>query len=236
MAEDMLQQAIEAIKAGDEHTGEVLLAKVLKADPRHETALVWLYKIARTPERKREAIEWALSINPDRIWAKRAQKNLEREIARLQSSQSPPNAAPPPAETPPQPAAQAPEPAPKTTPPEPGQLPAEAGLAVPAAPPPEAPATSAGAEAKEADQRLLDRAIAWEQSGKKSSLLLKGNDLNEAEFRMIQFDRMPELTPLQIEYIIASRQRVIRQLYLLVTLVAIGAMVALGLAILALIT
>lgn len=78
---DILQQAIEAIKAGDEQTGEILLSKVLKADPHNETALMWLFKIGDTLERRRQYVEWTLQVNPDSRWAKRAVNILNMEQA-----------------------------------------------------------------------------------------------------------------------------------------------------------
>jgi WD40 repeat protein len=84
---DILQQAIEAIKVGDEQTGEVLLSKVLKADPHNETALMWLFKIADTFERRRQYVEWTLQVNPNSRWAKRAVNILKMEQAGREAAQ-----------------------------------------------------------------------------------------------------------------------------------------------------
>jgi hypothetical protein len=55
--------------------------------------------------------------------------------------------------------------------------------------------------------RLLTRAVEWESRGRDRSLLLRGSDLEAAEEGQARAtDKEPELTPLQRQYILASRQ------------------------------
>src|SRR5947207_5548709 len=64
-----------------------------------------------------------------------------------------------------------------------------------------------------AHTRLLTRAIEWENKGKNNSFVLRGEDLRSAEQWLAQAgaqkDRQP--TPLQTEYIIASRKAAARR-------------------------
>ena len=58
-----------------------------------------------------------------------------------------------------------------------------------------------------AHTRLLVRALEWEQKQRNTSFVLRGNDLREAEGWLVQtVEKEPLPTPLQIQYITASRQ------------------------------
>jgi CHASE2 domain-containing sensor protein len=75
-----------------------------------------------------------------------------------------------------------------------------------------------------AHTRLQMRAIEWEREKKDNSFLLRGNDLIASERLLKQgADKKPELTSLQIEYVVASRtlpyRRVKRRVVLLSSLV-----------------
>lgn len=85
---DTLQQAIEAIKAGDEATGEKLLEQVLAADPKNESALLWKFKVADTYEARLHCVKQALAINPNSQWARRGLRILEMEVSRPHPGQS----------------------------------------------------------------------------------------------------------------------------------------------------
>ncbi len=55
--------------------------------------------------------------------------------------------------------------------------------------------------------RLLSHALEWNEKGQDSSLLLRGNDLLEAENWLAQsVDKHPQPTPIQSQYIFASRK------------------------------
>jgi len=72
----MLADAITAIRSGDKARGQTLLAQALRIDPRYETAWLWMASVAETPERRRECLERALTINPNNEDARRALKAL----------------------------------------------------------------------------------------------------------------------------------------------------------------
>jgi myo-inositol-1(or 4)-monophosphatase len=76
-----LQQAIAAIKDGDEATAERLLAQILEADPYNESALLWLFKVANTYQERLRCVKQVLAVNPNSLWARRGLKILELETS-----------------------------------------------------------------------------------------------------------------------------------------------------------
>ena len=80
-----LQQAIAAIKAGDKETGQQLLMKVIKADPKNEAAWLWMASTLDDPQEKKECLQKVLQINPGNEMAKKALVAFERpgELAEL---------------------------------------------------------------------------------------------------------------------------------------------------------
>jgi type VI secretion system protein VasI len=73
-----LQQAIAAIKAGDKSTGKRLLAQVLRADPRNESAWLWLAYAVDDTGQKRECLERVLAISPSNEWAREQLESIQR--------------------------------------------------------------------------------------------------------------------------------------------------------------
>jgi WD40 repeat protein len=86
-----------------------------------------------------------------------------------------------------------------------------------------------------AHTRLLTRALEWERKGRNPSYLLRGNDLQEAETWLAEAGKHgePQPTPLQSEYLLASRREAARSQRRALTAVTCGLVVALILAVLA---
>lgn len=78
MTDDLLRQAISAIKSGDKVLGKKLLVKVLEQDSRNEFAWLWLSKCVTSHEQKLDCIKRVLEINPYNATA-------QKELARLQT-------------------------------------------------------------------------------------------------------------------------------------------------------
>ncbi len=66
-----LEEAIQAIKAGDKATGRQMLADILQADLENESAWLWLSGVADSDDEKRKCLQRVLEINPDNTVAKR---------------------------------------------------------------------------------------------------------------------------------------------------------------------
>jgi WD40 repeat protein len=83
--------------------------------------------------------------------------------------------------------------------------------------------------------RLLTRAIEWETKGKNNSFVLRGVDLRAAEQWLTQAgaDKERQPTPLQTDYIIASRKAAAQRQRITLGAVTFGALVAIVLAIVA---
>src|ERR1051325_7362732 len=59
-----LEQAIEAIQAGQKAQGLAILARLVSQDPRNERAWLWLASCVDEPERKRYCLKRVLELNP----------------------------------------------------------------------------------------------------------------------------------------------------------------------------
>jgi hypothetical protein len=95
-AANKLQRAILLIRSGNKREGGRLLAEILQADPRNETAWFWMSGIVANDELRIDCLKRVLDINPGNRVAREA-------LAALRGKQtSPPESAPPtrlPAET-----------------------------------------------------------------------------------------------------------------------------------------
>lgn len=87
-----LDQAIAAINAGDNKTGQRLLTEIVQANPRDDLAWVWLARAVSAPERKEYCLKRALAINPHNREAQIDLQNL-RQKPRVQPA--PPESQPP---------------------------------------------------------------------------------------------------------------------------------------------
>jgi len=59
MSSDTLQSAIASIRSGDKDTGKLLLAEVIRGDPRNETAWLWMSAVIDT--HKHAVSAWGLA-------------------------------------------------------------------------------------------------------------------------------------------------------------------------------
>ena len=98
MTQALLQQAIDAIRHGDKAGGQRLLAQVLRADPRSETAWLWMSQIVETDAQRLDCLRRILAINPNNAAARRGVEMLEARPGAA-SSPAPPHSEAPPAPT-----------------------------------------------------------------------------------------------------------------------------------------
>lgn len=85
----ILQQAITAIKSGDKVTGQKLLLSLVKANPNHEMALLWLSVTTDDITKKRQCFERVLTINPNNEAAKRGLAELQKQVSQSQQLEVP---------------------------------------------------------------------------------------------------------------------------------------------------
>jgi hypothetical protein len=76
-AHGLLQQGIEALKAGRKAEARKLLAQVVQQDQRNETAWLWLSGAVDTDEQRRYCLENVLKVNPANVMARRGLERLE---------------------------------------------------------------------------------------------------------------------------------------------------------------
>ena len=81
MTQALLQQAVDAIRRGDKVTGQRLLAQVLRADPRGETAWLWMSQIVETDAQRLDCMRRILAINPNNATARRGVELLEARMS-----------------------------------------------------------------------------------------------------------------------------------------------------------
>jgi hypothetical protein len=64
MIDDLLNQAVAYIKAGNTEKGKQILVNVLRQNPRDENAWLWMSRCVTTREQKKDCFERVLKINP----------------------------------------------------------------------------------------------------------------------------------------------------------------------------
>jgi tetratricopeptide (TPR) repeat protein len=69
--EQMLQQAVEAVKRGDRKTAKDLLTRLLKADQNNATYWVWMSAAMDTQKERIYCLQTALKLDPNNVAAKR---------------------------------------------------------------------------------------------------------------------------------------------------------------------
>ena len=77
MTDDHLQQAIEAIQAGDKQRGRELIAATLKQDRNNEQAWLWLTQTDISKDQKIKSLQNVLKINPNNEQAKTGLAQLQ---------------------------------------------------------------------------------------------------------------------------------------------------------------
>lgn len=77
MNNDLLGQAIAAIKSGDKASGAQMLAQLIKQNPRNEVAWLWLSTCVESNEQKQYCLNRVLAINPNNKDARQALAQLE---------------------------------------------------------------------------------------------------------------------------------------------------------------
>lgn len=90
MTPPTLQQAIQAIKAGDKITGRQILADILQADLNNELAWLWMSSVADSDNERRKYLEQVLKINPENKTAQKGLAALDQKLA----AKTPPSSAP----------------------------------------------------------------------------------------------------------------------------------------------
>lgn len=79
--EQLLQLGIQAAKRGDKEGARRLLRQVWGRDKRNERAMMWMAKLSRTPEERRDWLVRILKVNPQNPAAKRAVQTMEHTRA-----------------------------------------------------------------------------------------------------------------------------------------------------------
>src|SRR5678816_1278561 len=72
-----LDQAIEAIQAGQKAQGLAILAKLVNQEPRNERAWLWLATCVDEPEKKRYCLQRVLELNPSSAAARQLLAELD---------------------------------------------------------------------------------------------------------------------------------------------------------------
>ena len=79
METTLLQQAIKAITSGDKQRGQQLLTDLLKTDPNHEQAWLWLTQTDISGQEKIKSLQHVLRINPKNEIARAGLRQLQAQ-------------------------------------------------------------------------------------------------------------------------------------------------------------
>ena len=79
--DDLLTQGIAAAKAGQRQEARRCLQAVLRDNPRHEQAWIWLSGVLDVPAQRRECLQRVLTINPDNEQARLGLQQLAEQEA-----------------------------------------------------------------------------------------------------------------------------------------------------------
>ena len=75
-----LQEAISTIRAGDKVQGKKLLIEVLHAEPKNETAWLWMSAVVADINQRQECLEEVLKINPNNQSAQKGLASVQRRL------------------------------------------------------------------------------------------------------------------------------------------------------------
>jgi len=79
---DLLRMAKEAVQNGQREPARMMLEQVLRQDEREVRAMLWMAKLARTPEERTTWLNRVLDVDPDNKTASRALRKMEnRDVA-----------------------------------------------------------------------------------------------------------------------------------------------------------
>jgi len=73
---DKFEQAITSIKAGDKEKGKLLLADILKQNPKDENAWLWMSRCVDLKQQKEDCYRKVLAINPNNSFAQEGLRRL----------------------------------------------------------------------------------------------------------------------------------------------------------------
>ncbi|MBA3470968.1 MAG: hypothetical protein H0T53_15140 [Herpetosiphonaceae bacterium] len=79
--DDELAQGIAAAKLGQRDVARQHLQNVLRTDPRHETAWLWMSGLVDTPAQKRDCLQRVLALNPGNEMARRGMEQMAQSEA-----------------------------------------------------------------------------------------------------------------------------------------------------------
>ena len=75
----LLREAINSAKAGNTSWARECLGRILRSDPRHEEAWLWMSAVLETTAEKRYCLDKVLTINPDNAQAKAGLRYLDQQ-------------------------------------------------------------------------------------------------------------------------------------------------------------
>jgi hypothetical protein len=94
MANDLLQQGIAALRAGNKAQARQLLARAIQEDPRNEQAWLWLSGTVDNDEERLECLNRVLAIDPNNEMAQRGLATLRQKQPSQPSASAPSQTAP----------------------------------------------------------------------------------------------------------------------------------------------
>lgn len=79
--EELLELAVRSAEQGNKDGARVMFRQVLSRDKRNERAMLWLAKIADSPDEREKWLTQVLKVNPNNQTAKKGLKKLSYKTA-----------------------------------------------------------------------------------------------------------------------------------------------------------